>query len=657
MNMAKLEELLKRVSDQHLRAELGHEIKILKHEKRYGLVFEDHLPENALLYGAAIRPGQRVAKRGKKSDEIYTVVESVEGGIKYRIRNQAGPVNDTLGVSDETVPTDELIAVKQFGEPIYPTLVSVDKIARGEGKPFHTLINSENYHALQLLQYCCEAQVDVIYIDPPYNTGARDWKYNNDYVDSSDQYRHSKWLAMMKRRLLLAKRLLKPNGVMIITIDDNELHTLTPLLYDLRAKSIGRIAICIKPEGRRQSKYIMEAHEYALFVTWGNPSSRGIDVDFGLDFPEQDEISSYRWEGLMRRDSPRESRGSDYWFAFYVSDEGQISTESMPGWQAVWPVNSKGIERVWLWDRQRASENLTQVKAEIRKGNRITVYYKRRKQTRQKPTSFWYGSQYNANAHGTRLLDSIVPSSGFAYPKSLYSVSDAIDLFLPPEGLVLDFFAGSGTTFHAVCLLNAVDGGKRRCILVTNNEVDEEQTKLLNAQGYWPGMPKFEQHGICQSVTWPRCRNVVDGKKEDGTELRGTYLNEMPLNHGFSENIEYFDLGFLDPNSVARGDSLEAISPILWLISGACGPREIPRGNEMWHISTCAMYGVLMDENQFAAFKRELKGHPEVQHVFLVTDSEDSFREMALELPGTPQAHMLYKSYLDNFKINVEQES
>jgi len=176
--------------------------------------------------------------------------------------------------------------------------VAANSLTTDSEKPTHILIEGDNFHALSVLNYTHEKKVDVIYIDPPYNTGAKDWKYNNSYVDKEDAYRHSKWISMMYKRLILAKTILKENGVLIVTIDDYELFNLLGILEDLNAKTLGRVAICIKPEGRRQSKYFMEAHEYAIFVTWGNPQMRGLNVDFGLDFPESDEQSKFRWEGL-----------------------------------------------------------------------------------------------------------------------------------------------------------------------------------------------------------------------------------------------------------------------------------------------------------------------------------------------------------------------
>ena len=140
-----------------------------------------------------------------------------------------------MALADETeaatAAVEDLVVVAEFRDPIYPGLVSTGKVERGGDKPFHTVINAENYHALQALLFTHRGKVDCIYIDPPYNTGAKDWKYNNDYVEGDDLYRHSKWLAFMERRLLLAKELLNPDdSVLIVTIDEKEYLRLGLLL-------------------------------------------------------------------------------------------------------------------------------------------------------------------------------------------------------------------------------------------------------------------------------------------------------------------------------------------------------------------------------------------------------------------------------------------
>jgi adenine-specific DNA-methyltransferase len=646
--MARIDDLINEIGDERVRKAIADEVKKLRENKKFGLVFENHLPELSYLYSVPIRKGSSVVKRGSKGAEVYRVQSVADG--------QAVIVRDVEGVQDaETVGVNELVVVKRYGEAIYPALLPVDSVTKNESKPYHTLINSDNYHALQLLLYCYEGKFDVIYIDPPYNTGAKDWKYNNDYVDKVDAWRHSKWLSMMHKRLLLAKRLLKTNGVMVITIDDNEVQNLMPLLVDLKAKSIGRAAIQIKPEGRQQSEYIMEAHEYALFVTWGKPELRGLNVDFGLDFPEQDEDGAFRWEGLMRRDGTRENRGSDYWYPFYVFPDGKVTTEETVGTKPIYPINTKKIERVWLWDKTRASENLDKIKAVIRKQG-TTIYYKRREQGRVKPTSFWYGSLYNANAYGTRLLSAILPNNDFDYPKSVYSVLDCIDLFLPENGLVLDFFAGSGTTLHATCLLNSEDNGSRRCVIVTNNEVKAEKAEQLKLEGVFEGNPEFEKFGIADSITFPRSKFVIKGTRDDGTLLPGNYTNGRNLSDGFDENLAYFKLDFLDPHQVALKTQFQAVLPILWLMAGAKGKHELTDGKQPFYIPDDSPFAVLLKESRFAEFNQAIAGREDLTHVFLVTDSEDAFRQMSEELNCDCETVMLYKNYLDNFRLNVERE-
>jgi len=491
-----------------------------------------------------------------------------------------------------------------------PVLVEVKdkKIETDENKPVNIFIEGDNYHALSVLNYTHNASIDVIYIDPPYNTGAKDWKYNNNYVDENDTYRHSKWLSMMQKRLILARRLLKRNGVLIVTIDDYELFGILGLLDEIGAKSLGHVCICIKPEGRRQSEYIMEAHEYALFVTWGKPVMRGLNVDFGLDFPEKDEVSKFRWEGLMRRDSTREDRGSSYWYPFYVSKDEKLSMTKKGGYSAVWPINTKGIERVWLWDKERASQNLQQIKAVVRK-ERITIYYKRREMGRVKPTSFWYGSKYNANAYGTRVLSSILPNNTFDYPKSVYSVLDCIDIFLPKNGTVLDYFAGSGTTAHATLLLNKSDNGSRKFILCTNNE-----------------------NRIAEDVCYPRIKKVIEGHKDylDITKIKG--------------NLKYFRTDFVDAEPTDRNKKkLVDKSTEMLCLKEECF-NEIKKGHEfrIFKNNQKKHLGIVFDDEGINEFKKEVMrmNTKIIVYVFSLDDSarEEEFADISdlVELKPIP---------------------
>jgi len=656
--IAKLEELIKLIPDAELRslvlqeiAKVSQEVEKLKTNKKFGLVFEEHRPEIVQLPGLPIKAGVNAVKRGSKNDEIYKVI-AAENGSKFHIMR----VPDG---QEEIVSAKELVIIKKFGEPIYPTLIPLDRVTRAQDKTYHTIINADNFHALQLLLYCYEGQVDVIYIDPPYNTGARDWKYNNNYVDKNDQYRHSKWLSMMKKRLLLAKRLLKPDGVMICTIDEWEIFHLGCLMEEI-FPNFDRTTIAIVHNDRgSKSNNFASTHEYAIYLI---PANKSLIKKRKLEKEEQDEWKLRMWGANSLRTDRK-----GMFHPIYVEDGRVVGVGEMPPddfhpKEAVyqddkqlvfWPIDGDGIERRWRWKKAKI----------LTEGNRLSVkevnnrlelfihgeerYYK----------TTWYASKYDASTHGSRLVNNILNGTKFPFPKSLYAVEDCIHSVCANRrnALILDFFAGSGTALHATCLLNAKDNGNRRCILVTNNEVSEQQANQCKKYGQFPGDPEFEKHGICESVTWPRCKYVVNGKRDDSTELSGTYMNGRQMKDGFEENLEYFKLDFLDPNEVAYGEKFEAILPILWLMAGAQGEREASRGYAKWFIPKNSPYAVLIKEEHFAEFKRELKKRQDITHVFLVTDSEEAFREMIAELSSSLKTKMLYKSYLDNFRINTEK--
>jgi adenine-specific DNA-methyltransferase len=275
--MARLEDLIKDIADARLRNQIAAEVGKLKSGKKFGLIFEQHLPEVVQLPGLPVKPGARVAKRADKDAGFFLVTNAVNGKKVTITPERGGP--------EEISPRDELVVVKRFGEPMYPALVPVDRVTRAANKPYHTLINADNFHALQVLNYCYQGSVDAIYIDPPYNSGARDWKYNNDYVDRADQYRHSKWLSMMKRRLELAKRLLSRDGVLIVTIDENEVGHLGVLLEAIFPEYLRHMVTAVSnPKGTGKLNFA-RVDEYIFFcvpnlgklsVIKGIPTSAGV---------------------------------------------------------------------------------------------------------------------------------------------------------------------------------------------------------------------------------------------------------------------------------------------------------------------------------------------------------------------------------------------
>jgi adenine-specific DNA-methyltransferase len=272
-------------------------------------------------------------------------------------------------------------------------------------------------------------------------------------------------------------------------------------------------------------------------------------------------------------------------------------------------------------------------------------------------------------------LKTLIPNRKFPFPKSLYAVEDALRFFVAgkPNALILDFFAGSGTTAHAVMRLNRQDGGRRRCICVTNNEVAVDEQKALAAQGLQPGDPDWEKLGICQHITFPRIKAAITGKTPDGEPIKGDYkfTDEFPMAEGFAANLAYFKLDFLDKERVTLKRAFREILPLVWLKAGAVGPRP-----ELAALATegepepvvfapaDSNFVVLLEESRLARLVKALKGRTGLSHVFIVTDSDESFKAMAAEVReavgrANPdlQVVQLYRDYLVNFMINKRQDS
>lgn len=272
---SELDVLLDKVADPTLRANIRSQVDRLRAKRTFGLVFESHLPERVRLPEHEIRLGVSVAHRDDPASPAFEVC-NIKGGkaTLRKVRNPDGSVlspAQEADVVDETAKLDSLVAIADFGDPVFPGLRHLGSVARGGDKPAHVAIKGENHHVLEALQFTHAGKVDCIYIDPPYNTGARDWKYDNNYVDDTDDYRHSKWLAFMERRLLLAKQLLNPeDSVLIVTIDEKEVNRLALLLDQVfvgcRRQTVTSV---ITPGGTSRIADFSRVEEYILFVFLG----------------------------------------------------------------------------------------------------------------------------------------------------------------------------------------------------------------------------------------------------------------------------------------------------------------------------------------------------------------------------------------------------
>lgn len=687
---------------------LAADIRQFASTRQYGLVFEHNRPERMRLYGKPVTARDVVQVLPRRC-----AAESAENRLLWRISALhdckadlyayvAPDYADNDGES-RTVDVADLVAVSEYDQPIYAGLRETGRVERGGDKPYQVVINGENYHALEALAFAYAGKVDCIYIDPPYNTGAKNWKYNNNYVDATDQYRHSKWLAFMERRLKLAKRLLNPaDSVLIVTIDEKEYLRLGLLLEQVfPSENIQMISSMINPQGSSRKNMFSRSDEYLFFVFFGaaTPAKLQLSKEWlgGVKNTHKNEL---RWSSLMR--SGTRSLRSDsptLFYPIYVNNAGtkiehigesldrdipRTDVPTQKGCKTIWPIHSNGAEGNWqlsqptlkkaiekgfvklgrFTDRGMAISYLKSgEQKKVENGLFPVIGHKEdgsvivdddEYEARYVPTTQWRISSHDASRNGSCLLRKLLPERKFPFPKSLYAVEDAIRFFIAdkPDALVVDFFSGSGTTAHAVMRLNHRDNGRRRSISVTNNEVGVEEAKNLVKAGFRQGDPEWDARGICEYITKPRITTAITGRTPEGEPIRGDYrfTDEFPMADGFDENAVFYDMTYQDPTAVRLGMAFRSVAPLLWLRAGARG-RCIMDEKPGWDIADT--YAVLFDPSRANAFVSELAKAPHVGLVYVVTDDERRFASVSAMLGGLP-AVRLYADYLRSFRISAE---
>jgi adenine-specific DNA-methyltransferase len=698
--VAHIDALIDKVSDPAMRQALREQVDALVSKQSFGLVFQPHKPETAELPKYKVTRGCKVRVLSEDDGALYRVDKVVGGDAT--IVSLGDPAQSWM------IETSELVVVREFGEPIYPGLKSVGRIGRGDGKPAHVVINAENFHALEMLLYTHEEKIDAIYIDPPYNNGARTWKYNNDYVDAVDQYRHSKWLAMMEKRLRLARRLLNPDrSVLIVTIDENEVHRLALLLDQVFSGfKIQMITSVINPKGASLGGDFARVEEYIFFVYLGSAALTPGESDMLNEDAKRSEDRPVKWSSLIRGGAQgvrTDSPGAYYPVFIDVAankihsfgealpwDKTRESVKAPEGTVAVWPpTHTSGVEGRWGIGPEKARElnamgalrlgkvDVAQNKFplsylssgivdKLRSGE-ITIAGTKPDGTLQVryseglnltlPRTVWRAPSHNAGEYGSKIVTQLLPGRRFPFPKSLYAVEDTLRFFIGDNtnAVVLDFFGGSGTTAHAVARLNRQDGGQRQCILVTNNEVSEAEAKALRGKGLLPGDDEWEALGIANYITIPRLTAALTGKTPDGSPVDGDYkfVDEGPMAEGLPENIEFFELTYEDPDLVLLGRKFPALAPLLWLKAGGRGGR-IDQPTDTWAVPGGGCYGILFNTDLWRSFVDALSARSDLTHAFIVTDSESTFQQIRSEVPMHIACTQLYGDYLRSFEINTK---
>lgn len=707
--MSRLTELLARawIESPDLARDIEIEVKALSARRSFGLNFERHVPEAVYLPGRRVRVGDKVVRRpasggAKAVDDSPWVVTGImrKGGARVAKLIARGPNGDQREV---TAPITNLMVVAEFRDPIYPGLRSVGRIESDPGKPWHAVINGENFHALKALRFAYKEKVDCIYIDPPYNTRDKDWKYNNDYVDTDDVYRHSKWLAMMERRLKVAKELLNPeDSCLIVTIDEKECPRLGLLLDQLFPNGTKTMVTCmINPKGVPSNGF-SRVNEFIFFVGFGRFTVQPFVDDFLID-RDNTSTRKIRWRGLSRSGANAvRSKSPGAFYPIFVdvetgaiqgagsalkADESESDVKAPPGTVAVWPTSRpSGEQGRWSVVAETfnellalgavkagkvdietgsfpfsylTSEHLEQINAGLIEvtgksdDGALEVRYAGDDKLLP-PKTLWRRTAHSASDHGSTLLRAFIPDRSFPYPKSLYAVEDALRVAVggKPEALILDFFAGSGTTAHATFRLNRQDGGSRQSISVTNNELSNKEAVACAAKGLRPGDAGWEGLGIFEHVTKPRIEAAVSGRTPAGAPVKGYYAfrDEFPMSDGFEENVEFFDLTYEDPEQVRHDLAFFAVAPLLWMRAGLRGARV---DNHSGSFALTDTYGLLFDVDSTAPFLDAVeKATTDLRLVYIFTDDEKQFQIIADQLPLL-ECVRLYEAYLRTFEIST----
>lgn len=494
------------------------------------------------------------------------------------------------------------------------------RLCKDESLPWNFIIEGDNLQALYLLEKTHKGKVDCIYIDPPYNNRNRSWKYNNDYVDNNDTYKHSKWISLMKTRLTLARRLLNPNdSVLIVTIDEKEYLHLGCLLEELFPNaSIEMITSVISAKGVVRNGQFSRVEEYIFFVLIGDAQISKLRFNMLDEEIKKGDQRSIEWLGLRRREpsSKRDARPNQFYPIFVNSETGSIDSigEVVPsgvdrmtievptGCTAIWPLDSHGVETLWGLTPDILRNNWKKGYVKLKNWNKTkqkgTVYYLPTGTIKDiesgkailtgyasdgtveayypeegvvPPKRVWNMKSHNAETYGTNVVSALLPDRQFPYPKSLYAVYDCLRFAVgnKPDAIVIDYFSGSGTTFHALNLLNSSDNGHRKCVMITNNEHSEAEENALKAKGLKPGDEEWENLGIAKYITWPRTKCAIEGANIHGIPLTGFYgamtdvfekkedkghgscyskkkvqiypeLEKKSMASGFSTNVKYF---------------------------------------------------------------------------------------------------------------------
>jgi len=469
-----------------------------------------------------------------------------------------------------------------------------------DNKSYNILIEGDNYHALSVLNYTHKGKIDVIYIDPPYNRGSGDFKYNDKYVDKEDGYRHSKWLSFIEKRLILAKNLLKNTGVIFISIDENEFAQLKLLCDEIFGENNFLGNLIWKRRGGIGSfaeKNLTHNHEYILVYKKkdGFLYHNILGEKRKKQFKYEDDRGILRWIELVGPSQQTKERrpNLDYGILYDLKNKKIVGFVSRDGEKEFFDdLISNEIKEIWLEGKATWLVGRNIIK-KYYKMNLIKVFDEKNKLT-LKIKNYLYdqdgilnGSilksilsdndiQIGMNSEGTKQIKEILYPKDFSNmkPKPLSLLTFLLSTKTNKKSIVLDFFAGTGTTGHAVMELNKIDNGERKFILCTNNE-----------------------ENICSDVCYPRLKNIING-----------YSNELGNFEGYKENLKYFKTDFVEGNPTDKNKKLLVEKSTKMLCLKEDCYEEVIKEKEysVFKNPQNKYLGIIYDDEGIEPFKKEI---------------------------------------------------
>jgi len=500
------------------------------------------------------------------------------------------------------------------------------EINTDKNKPVNLLIEGDNYHALSVLNYTHAGKVDVIYIDPPYNTGNKDFIFNDSYVDREDAYRHSKWLSFMEKRLKLAKNLLKDDGVIFVSIDDNEVAQLKLLMDnpDLFGED-NFVTIFPRKSGvapRIDAKHISVEHDYVVCYAknFGSLDLNKVYTAENGNYRLEDEFMKIRGRYKLNK----LDRGSIHY------SESLVYPIKAPDGTLIWPGGAKGRKNwTWRWSEEKLNWGIkNQFIVFKRTKSGWSVYFKQYQYVDNEGNPIERQIPFKSfildfpNEQGNKELENIFHKRVFDYPKPVGLMKYLINLHRNKNAIVLDFMAGTGTTGHAVLELNKEDGGNRQFILCTNNE-----------------------NNICTDVCYPRIKKVIEGYKN----LKGEQVE------GLGGNLKYFRTYFVDAEPSDK-NKIKLTKQATEMLCIKEGTFEKVVDNERFKIFKNSDHytGIIWDQTAIPEFKKaikDIKGKFSV-YVFSLGDEtfDEEFEDVKQKVKLSPIPEAILRVYRRIFK-------